>query len=94
MSEQQRRELKLVLLKALNKNQILILSYIDGKRNITYLLNSLTKESDVPLSTLTSCTKVLKGLSLISFRNGCPVELTVTGKLVCDILGCDMYAKE
>ncbi len=78
--------LKEVISRLLTKNQILILSRINGISGITYLLKSISRESNVPLSTLKSSSKSLQDLKLISFKNGFPVEITRTGKLIFEII--------
>ncbi len=78
--------LRLVLLKALNKNQILILFNINSVDNITYLLSRMSKGSGIPLSTLKLNAKILRKLDIITFSNGSPVTVTPTGSLILQII--------
>ncbi len=78
--------MRLVLLRALNENQILILSSVNGMRNITSLLADVAGESGVPISTLKLNAKILKELGLIDF-NGAPATVTELGRLIINILG-------
>ena len=74
--------------RAINSNQLLILSNVDGK-NITALLTMLSEKFSVPLSTLKLNAKVLKEIGLISFEKSSglsSVSLTDLGKFVKEIL--------
>jgi len=77
------------LLRALNKNQILILSEIENNSSetITSLLTKLSKKSKIPLSTLKLNAKILRELGLITFGNS--VKLTDFGKFIVQIIGGD-----
>jgi hypothetical protein len=71
------RELKLILLRALNRNQILILSQIENNRTetISSLLRIISKFYNIPLSTLKFNANILKKLNLISFGNSSNFQL-------------------
>ncbi len=77
--------LKAILLKSLNKNQMLILSSIRGFEYITPLLSSLSDKYDIPLSTLKFNAKVLQRLGMIEFDNS-EARLTRLGKLILKIV--------
>jgi hypothetical protein len=77
--------LKVVVLRALNNNQILILSNANGLSGITALLQDLSDRYKIPLSTLKLNAQILKKLGLISF-NGSPAELTESGELMIKII--------
>lgn len=80
--------MKKLLARALNKNQILILSEIDKKpRTITSTLTNLSKRSKIPLSTLKLNSKILKHLDLINFSNFSRAELTDFGNFIQKIIG-------
>jgi len=66
---------------------LLILSRIDGSKQVTAMLDSLSKELNIPLSTLKLNAKVLKELGLISFSKGVPVEITPIGRFILEIIG-------
>src|SRR3972149_6989789 len=69
LSNRHRKDLKRVLLRAVNKNQILILSHLENnfKDTISSKLNRLSKESKIPISTLKLNSRILKDLNLIDF---------------------------
>lgn len=77
------------MLRAFNKNQILILSQIsnNSSETISSLLRKLEKEFKVPLSTLKLNAKILKDLNLIDFGNSSPAKLTELGKFIINIIG-------
>jgi hypothetical protein len=80
--------LRPLLLKALNRNQILILSMVDGS-SVTNLLKGLSDEYRIPLSTLKLNVKILRGLGLVTYKESHPAELTETGSLVLQIINRD-----
>lgn len=90
LQEKQRRELRLVLLRALSDNQILLLSNIRGSRGITQVINSVSSYKNIPISTLKSSSKVLRDLGLIRFSKGFPVEITKSGRFILNILGGEL----
>jgi hypothetical protein len=81
--------LKKILLKALTKNQILILNEISKSKTstITSLLTKISVKKNIPLSTLKSSAKILKELQLINKNS--PLHLTKLGEIVLQILGGD-----
>lgn len=82
--------LKKVLLRALTKNQILLLNEIEknSTKTVTSLVNRLSKKSEIPLSTLKLNARLLKKLELIKYSVSEPVELSETGKFVLDLIRC------
>ena len=61
-------DLRRLILRTLNDNQILILSTVSRqRRSMTSLLKSLSEESDVPLSTLKLNARILREFNLISY---------------------------
>jgi transketolase len=79
------------VLKALNRNQVLLLSRLNenSENTITSLLTKLSNELNIPLSTLKFNAKVLKSLNLIEFRQNGRARiacLSKAGKVVLDII--------
>jgi len=65
-------DLRRLILRTLNDNQILILSSTARQsRSMTSLLRSLSEEHEVPLSTLKLNARILRDLNLISYGNAC-----------------------
>ena len=91
VSKNKEENLKALLARALNKNQILILSEVKCNRSktITLLLTKLSRKSNIPLSTLKLNAKILRQLNLIKFNNFSNVELTSFGDFIVQILGGD-----
>jgi len=90
--EKHREDLRLLLLRALNKNQVLILSEIKNIKNesITKILKRISFSNDIPLSTLKLNAKILKGLNLVKFGNNSYFQAarsTDFGKFVLKIIG-------
>jgi len=88
LSKRQREVLKRLLVRAFNKNQILILSEIKDDSTITSFLTNLSRDSEIPLSTLKLNAKILKQLDLISFNS--TAQLTKFGKFILKLLGGDI----
>lgn len=90
MLEEQREILKKVLLRAINKNQILILSHIDDTSvSLTFVLKAISKQFNISLSTLKLNARILKDLGLISYGNTTDFrkpKLTDVGKFVLGII--------
>jgi hypothetical protein len=92
--EYHKEDLRLLIVRALNKNQILILSDIKNvnNENITKILNRISSPFNIPLSTLKLNANILKKLNLITFGNNSnfqSAKLTDFGNFVCKILGDD-----
>jgi len=83
--------LKQLLLRAINKNQLLILSQIEKDiGSISSILRNTSKAFNISLSTLKFNAKVLRKLNLIEFGTVSsfkPAKLTELGKLVIEIIG-------
>ncbi|MEM1545115.1 MAG: transketolase [Candidatus Methanomethylicia archaeon] len=78
-------------MKALNRNQILLLSKINenSESTITSLLTKLSNELDIPLSTLKFNAKILKSLNLIEFKQNDKARivcLSEAGKFILNIV--------
>jgi Mn-dependent DtxR family transcriptional regulator len=84
--------LKRLLLRALNKNQILILYEIENNssKTVTSLLRSISRSSGIPLSTLKLNARILKNLELIDFGDYSTVQLTEFGRYVMKMIKCGM----
>ncbi len=81
-----------LLARAINKNQLLILSQVNfaSGESISSLLNHMSKELKIPLSTLKLNASILKTLNLITFGDSVdfrPVEITATGRFVLEVVG-------
>lgn len=79
--------LRTVLLRSINKNQILILNEIN-KQDVTIskLVNILYKKEKISVSTLKLNAQILRKLNLITFGNGSSVKLTEFGNFVLKIM--------
>lgn len=93
LSSYNKNVLKRILTRALNKNQILILSEIDGtSSSVSSFLRRIAYSKKVPLSTLKLNLKTLKELNLVYLDSrSSSVELTQPGKLLLDIILGDVY---
>ncbi len=81
--------MKLLLGRALNKNQTLIHSEMGNNSDtITGTLNRISKVHAISLSTLKLNAKILKSLKLISYCEFQTAELTDFGKTIIKLLGC------
>ena len=89
LSEAQCLGIRLVITRALNKNQLLILSSISEYTNITDLLEELSKKSSIPLSTLKLNARVLRSLGIIEY-NVPPVRVTPAGRAILEIIKSDI----
>ena len=94
MPEEGHSCIRRLLSRAVNRNQLLILSRI-GQRNhtLTSLLNELSCEESIPLSTLKLHSRELRELGLIAVAstpksNYNAVEITENGRLILSLLGC------
>ena len=81
--------LKKVILKALTKNQILLLNEIEknSTKTVTTLVNRLSRSNKIPLSTLKLNARILKELELVKYYISEPVKLTDSGEFVLKIIG-------
>lgn len=84
----ERKGLKKLLLRALNRNQILILSEINGM-GLTSLLKCLSETNGIPTSTLKLNAKVLAELGLIRSNKFYSLELTELGEFVFNTIKGD-----
>ncbi len=84
-----RSSIRKVLLRALNKNQIILLSNIsrNSTKTVTAVTNSVSSEFGIPVSTVKLNCKILKKLDLIAFENSKPVSLTEAGKEILKLIG-------
>ena len=98
MLEEQKEILKKVLLRAVNRNQILILSHIDNtSASMTFVLKAISKQFNVPLSTLKLNARILKDLGLITYGNTSDFRkprLTDTGNFVLKIITSRVSSRE
>ena len=81
--------MKSLLTKALNKNQLLILENVKNNTNlsITSLLERISREVKIPISTLKLNSKILRELDLIDFGNSHAAKLTESGQAILKIMG-------
>ena len=83
--------LQKLLLRALNRNQRLILRSIDGERySLNALLEKLSKREGTSVSTLKLNARILREIGLIDYgsrEKPRPVSLTKHGKIVLHIVG-------
>lgn len=90
ISDTQLEDLHRLLLRTINKNQLLILTHMPRvPTSITSILKEISKKFNVPLSTLKRNAKILKDLNLITYgdnSNFRGVELTELGRLVSRIM--------
>ncbi len=89
ISEAHLEDLRRILLKTINKNQILILSNIPRvPTSITLILRELSRRHQVPLQTLRRDAQVLRELNLIRYgevSNFSGVELTELGRFISNL---------
>lgn len=89
MPEAQIDDLRRILLRTINKNQILILANVPRvPASITSVLRELSRSYEVPLSTLKRNAQILKELNLIHYGdppNFSGVELTELGRLISSL---------
>ena len=90
-------DLRRLLLRTLNDNQLLILSRVAANnRPLTSLLINLSRETGVPLSTLKLNARILRGLNLISYGSIGErrlAEVEPVGALVLRLMGATEQAK-
>jgi hypothetical protein len=89
--------LRRLLLRTLNDNQLLILSRIaNNNQPLTSLLNRLSQETGIPLSTLKLNARILRKLNLISYgsvRERRLAEVEPVGTLVLKLMEANERAK-
>jgi len=89
-------DLRRLVLRTLNENQILILSQVARqRRTMTSLLRSLSEERGVPLSTLKLNARILRDLNLISYgpaERGREARLRPLGAFILRLLRGDPEA--
>lgn len=92
LSEKQKENIKKLLFRALNGNQILILYEIENNsfKTITSVLTKLSNKSGISLSTLKLNSKILMQLDLIKAVDFSHVELTKFGKFVNEVMRGDI----
>lgn len=90
-------DLRRLLLRTLNDNQILILSNVEvGGGLISSILKEISEKHDLPISTLKLNAKILKELNMISYGTASEpknVELSELGRFVLDLIK-ENYARE
>jgi predicted transcriptional regulator len=90
-------DLRRLLLRTLNDNQLLILSRVAAtNRPLTGLLISLSRETGIPLSTLKLNARILRELNLISYGSTGKVreaEVEPVGSLVLRLMEADGGSK-
>jgi hypothetical protein len=90
-------DLRRLLLRTLNDNQLLILSRVaSNNRPLTGLLISLSRETGIPLSTLKLNARILRELNLISYGSvgeKKQAEVEPVGNLVLRLIDAPESAK-
>ena len=90
-------DLRRLLLRTLNDNQLLILSRVAANnRPLTGLLMNLSRETGIPLSTLKLNARILRELNLISYGSVWErrhAEVEPVGVLVLRLMGATEQAK-
>ena len=89
--------LRRLLLRTLNDNQLLILNRVaSNSQPLTGLLNKLSQEMGIPLSTLKLNARVLRKFNLISYgsvRERRLAEVEPVGTLILRLMEADERAK-
>jgi len=84
-------DLRRLILRTLNENQLLILTSVASqRRSLTSLLKDLSEEREIPLSTLKLNARILRELNLISYgsiREKKTAEVEKLGSFVLRLLG-------
>lgn len=90
-------DLRRLLLRTLNDNQLLILSNLAERGgSLTSLLNNLSREEGVPLSTLKLNARILRELNLISYGSSIErkkAELKPLGTFVLKLIDNPLSSK-
>ena len=83
-------DLRNLILRTLNDNQLLVLNTISEKdQSLTSLLKQISKEYGIPLSTLKLNARILRELNLISYgniRNKRPAQLENLGQFILRLM--------
>jgi len=91
ISKCQVEDLRKLLLRSLNKNQIVILSYVGIRSGlITSILRELSEKYDIPMSTLKLNAKILKDFNLLNYGTASNLrnaQLSDLGLFVLDVVG-------
>ena len=92
ISKDTNRTLRSLILRAITKNQILLLQEIEKNftKTVTALITKISKSNKIPISTLKSNSQILRELGLIEFEISQPVELTEAGKRILEIIGDEL----
>ncbi len=89
ISDAQLDDLRRIILKTVNKDQVLILSNIPRvPTSITSVLRNISRRYNVPLSTLRKNSQILKGMNLITYGEASDfsgVELTELGRFITEL---------
>ena len=89
ISNGQLEALRRIILKTVNKNQVLILSHIPQvPTSITSVLRNISKKYNISLSTLRMNAQTLKEMNLITYGEGSEfsgVELTELGRFIANL---------
>lgn len=89
ISDAQLDDLRRIILKTVNKDQVLILSNIPRvPTSITSVLRNISRRYNVPLSTLRRNSQILKGMNLITYGEASDfsgVELTELGRFITEL---------
>jgi hypothetical protein len=90
-------DLRRLLLRTLNDNQLLILKRISSnRRSLTSILKSLSNETGIPLSTLKLNARILRELNLISYgsiRDTRLAEIEPLGYMVIRLIEIPIKAR-
>ena len=93
ISDAQLDDLRRLVLRTINKNQVLILNHIPKvPASVTSVLRGISRKYHVPLSTLKRNSQILRDLNLISYGeapNFSGVELTELGRFISGLTGSE-----
>ncbi len=80
--------MRMLLRRALNRNQILILNEMENNsETITGTLNRISRQHGISLSTLKLNAKILRNIGMISYSEFQTAELTDFGKTIIKMMG-------
>ena len=90
MPRSQADDLSRLLVRIINRNQVLILNSVENTEDrITNILNTLSESEDIPLSTLKHNAKQLKKLNILTYgtaTNRRNVEITPFGETILELV--------